>query len=210
MLRYLWLAIKIAVALLVAAFLHYTLPQRDVVYVTGVEIKLEQFGENSIFWASPDSGAASEGGLVERDVRFIDTVQRNGRVMVYRNEDTGFWPPYFKFDSSNLQAEARDLVSGRDDPQWVVMTHYGWRIPFLTAFPNAVAIRPTDDPDATLIPWVNIVILLVLFAVFWAVYVRLHRFKERRISPRVEQMDAAIDERRAATGRWLRSWRRPS
>ena len=81
--------------ILLAAFLHYTLPQRDNVYITGVEVKLEQFGSNSIFWSSPDAGANSEGGFVERDVRFIDTTQANGRVMVYRNEDTGIYPPYF-------------------------------------------------------------------------------------------------------------------
>ena len=206
MLGYLWLAVKIVFFLLIAAWLHYTLPQRDVVYITGVEIKLEQFGENSIFWASPDAGTAAANGVVERDVRFIDTVQRDGDVMVYRNEDTGIWPPYFKFDSSNLQAEARDLVSNRDDPQWVVMTHYGWRIPFLTAFPNAVGVRPIADPDARLIPWFNIVFLTVLFAIWWAIWVRWRRFKTDRITPRIERMDAAIDERSAATGRWFRSF----
>ena len=208
MLGYFWLAVKIVVFAAVAALLHYELPQRDVVYITGVEIKLEQFGENSIFWSSPDAGAAIEGGMVERDVRFIDTVQRDGDVMVYRNEDTGIWPPYFKFDSGNLQAEARDLVSDRTNPQWVVMTHYGWRIPFLSAYPNAVAVRPIDDPDVTLIPWFNIVFLTVLFALWWAVWVRWRRFKTDRITPRIERMDAAIEERSAATSRWFRSWGR--
>ena len=198
MLGYFWLAVKIVVFAAVAALLHYELPQRDVVYITGVEIKLEQFGENSIFWSSPDAGAAIEGGMVERDVRFIDTVQRSGRVMVYRNEDTGVWPPYFKFDSGNLQAEARDLVSDRSNPQWVVMTHYGWRIPFLSAYPNAVAVRPIDDPDVTLIPWFNIVFLTVLFLLWWAAWVRWRRFKTNRITPRIERMDAAIEERAAA------------
>ncbi|EAQ03191.1 hypothetical protein OB2597_13643 [Pseudooceanicola batsensis HTCC2597] len=203
------------VALFVVAFFHYTLPQRDIVYVTGVEIKLEQFGENSIFWAAPDSGAAAQGGTIERDVRFIDTVQRDGDVMVYRNEDTGFWPPYFKFDSSNLQAEARDLVSNRSDPQWVIVTHYGWRIPFLTAYPNAIAVKATDTPDATLIPWVNIVILLIVAAVVWALRVRWVRFRRRRIDPMVGSMDESWDdftdsarERRGRVSRWLGSWRR--
>ncbi|GGL72628.1 DUF1523 family protein [Wenxinia marina] len=208
MLRYIWWAIRLAVLLVVVLFLHYTLPQRDIVYVTGVEIKLEQFGENSIFWASPDSGAASDGGMVERDVRFIDTVQRDGDVMVYRNEDTGVWPPYFKFDSSNLQAEARDLVSTRDAPQWVVMTHYGWRIPFLTAFPNAVGVRPIDDPDVTLIPWLNIAIIVVLIAIWWAIRVRWKRLRRARIDPSLRNADAALAERRAGMQSWLRSWRR--
>ena len=46
--------------------------------------------------------------------------------MVYRNEDTGWgWPPYFKFDTKNLQTEAADLISSKEEPQWVILTHYG-------------------------------------------------------------------------------------
>lgn len=206
--RYVKWAFWLVVLGFVALFLHYTLPQRDIVYVTGVEIKLEQFGENSIFWAAPDSGAAAQGGLIERDVRFIDSVKRSGRVSVYRNEDTGIWPPYFKFDSSNLQAEARDLVSNRNDPQWVVITHYGWRIPFLTAYPNAIAVRPIADPDTTLIPWVNIVVLVVLFAIFWAIRVRWLRFRRARIDPLVEDAGDSWDEGRGRFSRWRDSWRR--
>ena len=38
---------------------------------------------------------------------FIQTIKKNGKPMVYRNEDTGWgWPPYFKFDTANLQADA--------------------------------------------------------------------------------------------------------
>ncbi|SHI54919.1 DUF1523 family protein [Wenxinia saemankumensis] len=208
MLRYIWWAIKIAAAICVAALLHYTLPQRDVVYITSTYNRVVQFGSNSIFWSSPDSGSNVAAGEVSRDVLFIESVQRSGRVMVYRNEDTGFWPPYLKFDSSNLQAEATDLVSNRADPQWVVLTHYGWRIPFLTAFPNAIAVRPTDDPDATLIPWFNIALLVVLFAIWWAIRVRWKRFRRARVDPALLNAGAAYDERSAAAGRWLRSWRR--
>ena len=93
----------------VAAFFHYTLPQKDIVRVTDTENRRIDFGENSIFWASPDAGNA--GVAANRDVFFIQTVRENGSVMVYRNEDTGWgWPPYFKFDTSNLQAEAADLA----------------------------------------------------------------------------------------------------
>ncbi len=67
--------------------------------------------------------------------------------MVYRNEDTGWgWPPYFKFDTTNLQAEAADLRSTAAAPQWAIMTHYGWRNEFLSIFPNAIGIRAVDDP----------------------------------------------------------------
>jgi len=207
--RYVKWVFWIAVILLVGGFLHYTLPKRDIVYVTGVEIKLEQFGENSIFWASPDTGASAAGGVVERDVRFIDTVQRNGKVKVYRNEDTGWgWPPYFKLDSSNLQAEARNLVSNQDNPRWAVIRYYGWRIPALTIFPNAVTIKATDTPDKTLIPWLNIVVLTVLFAIFWAIRVRWLRFWRNRIDPMVTGAEDSINEKRGRFNRWLGTWRK--
>jgi len=88
------------------------------------------------------------------------------------------------------------------------MTHYGWRVRYMTIFPNAITIRPIDDPDIRLIPWFNIVFLTILGAILWAILVRWRRFKARRITPRMEQMDAAIDEQRAGVSRWLSTWRR--
>ena len=56
-------------------FLHYTLPQQDIARVVGVENRRIDFGENSIFWAGPDSG--QDGTAVNRDVRFINTVLKH-------------------------------------------------------------------------------------------------------------------------------------
>lgn len=189
------------------AFLTYVLPDRDVVRVVSTEVIRTDFTSvNRIFFAQTETGGAQQ---LTRDLRLINTVRRNGNVYVYRNEDTGWlWPPYFKFDSSDLQAEAEDLVSTSDDPQWAVMTHYGWRIRYLSIYPNAVTINPIDDPDKRLIPWFNIVFLTLLGAFVWAILVRWRRFVRRRIAPQVEQVDAAIDEKREGLSRWLSSWRR--
>jgi len=93
-----------------AAFFHYTLPQHDIVRVTDTYEKRIDFGENSIFWASPD--VSNDVTPINRDVFFIQTVRAGGDTMVYRHEDTGWdWPPYFKFDPSNLQPEAEHLKS---------------------------------------------------------------------------------------------------
>ena len=133
--------------LFVAAFFHYTLPQHDVVRITDTYEKRIDFGENSIFWSSADVG--NDPTALNRDVFFIQSRLSNGRVMVYRNEDTGWgWPPYFKFDTSNLQAEAADLKSSAEAPKWVSITHYGWRNEFLSIFPNAVSIRPVGSQCA--------------------------------------------------------------
>tara|TARA_R110002124_G_scaffold11974_6_gene56854 strand:+ start:23212 stop:23853 length:642 start_codon:yes stop_codon:yes gene_type:complete len=202
------------VALIVIAFLHYTLPQRDIVRISDTYEKRIDFGENSIFWAKEDTGTAT--GQINRDVFFIQTIRKNGKPLVFRNEDTGWgWPPYFKFDTSNLQTEASDLRSTSENPKWVMVTHYGWRVEFLTVFPNAIAVKRVDDPDMTIIPWLNIIILLVLFAIFWAIRVRWRRFRRRRIDPMMAGADESWDNladgaraRRGRASRWFASWRR--
>lgn len=208
MLRYFKWAFWLAVWVMIGAVLHYTLPQRDVVYVTNTYNRVVQFGENSMFWSSPDVGTNIEAGVVSRDVLFIEATRANGRPAVYRNEDTGLWPPYFKFDSSNLQAEASNLTSSALSPQWVAVRHYGWRVPWLSAFPNAVAIYPVAGPDVRLIPWFNIIFLTVLFALFWAIRVRVKRFFARNVTPTVDGIEAGIADRRAGVSRWLGTWRR--
>lgn len=197
----------------VASILHYTLPQHDVARITDTEVRRIDPGENRWFWASPDAG--SDATVQNRDVFFISTVLTNGRVMVYRNEDTSWgWPPYFKFDTSNLQAEAADLRSTSANPQWVVIRHYGWRNEFFTIFPNAISVRAVDSPDVRVIPWISIIILTILFAFFWAVWVRWRRFRMARIDPVLEDVEEGFDavgdgiaRRRSGLRKWLDSWK---
>lgn len=185
--------IIIAFWVIVAAFLHYTLPQNDIVRITDTYEKRVDPGENSWFWAQADVG--SDGTLPTRDVFFIQTVDVDGGIMVYRNEDTGWgWPPYFKFDTSNLYAEASDMKSTADDPRWIAVRHYGWRNEFISIFPNAVSVKEVDSPDTRIIPWTNIVILTVLFALFWAIRVRWKRFQAKRIDPVVQRVEDRIDD----------------
>ena len=174
--------------LLVAAVLHYTLPQHDIVRITDTYEKRVDPGNNALFWSGAEGG--SDPNVTTRDVFFIQAFQGDGDPMIYRNEDTGWgWPPYFKFDSANLHARAKDMVSPQnaDPPQWVVLRHYGWRFEVLSIYPNAVAIRPADGPDQRIIPWFNIVFLLVLAGVARAVQVRWRRFRKNRINPVVDE-----------------------
>lgn len=198
-------ALVITFWVLVAAFFHYTLPQHDVARITDTYEKRIDFGENSLFWATADVG--NDGTTVNRDVFFIQTRLSNDKVMVYRNEDTGWgWPPYFKFDTSNLQAEAADLKSGADAPQWVVIKHYGWRNEFLSIFPNAVSVRAVNSPDVRIIPWLNIVILLIFFAVVWAIWVRWRRFREARIDPVLEDVGDSLADAGDSISNTRRKW----
>jgi len=172
--------------LLMLAFLHYTLPQHDIVRISDTYEKRVDFGENSIFWSNQGSGDAEN--TVNRDVFFIQTVKANGRIMVYRNEDTSWgWPPYFKFDTANLQAEASDLKASAEAPKWVAIKHYGWRNEFLSIYPNATAVKRVDGPDARVISWISVAILIFLAALCWGLYVRWKRFWARRNAPSTDE-----------------------
>lgn len=215
--------VRIVVILFMGLLLHYALPQRDIARVTSTEIIRTDFSSiNRIFYAQADAGAEEQ---PTRDLRLINTVRKTtylfgmmrGRdqVMVFRNEDTGWiWPPYFKFDSSDLQAEAADSVSSKDDPEWVAITHYGWRVRYLSIFPNAIAIKPIDGPDVRLIPWFNIFFFVFLIAAFLFLRAMWMQFRERTLDPlgdaandRYDRVSADIGERRGRLRRWLDTWR---
>ncbi|MDW3223285.1 MAG: DUF1523 family protein [Paracoccaceae bacterium] len=209
-----WVFIILLWALIASVF-HYTLPQVDIVRVTDTYEKRIDPGENRLFWAQADVG--TNANATSRDVFFIQSRRVDDKVMVYRNEDTGWgWPPYFKFDTSNLQAEAADAKSTSAAPQYVAIRHYGWRIEFFTIFPNAISLWPVDGPDASKpLPWMNILILGGLAVLFGAIWVRWRRFRQARIDPKLEEMqdswEAAEDnmaEKRNRLRRWWAAKRR--
>ncbi|OWU82444.1 DUF1523 family protein [Phaeobacter sp. 22II1-1F12B] len=211
------------VLILFGALLHYVLPQHDIVKITSTEIIRTDFSSlNRIFYAQADSGsAASE----TRDLRLINTQKKKTwllgfyprdkmGVMVYRNEDTGWiWPPYFKFDSADLQAEAAaNIAPGQE--RWVVVTHYGWRNKYLSIYPNAIGIRPVEGPDVTVIPWFNIVFFAFLLFCFGFLRAVWRQFRQRTVDPALESAEDTWDavgdgmtQRRNRFSRWLDTWR---
>lgn len=203
------------IALIAFGFLHYTLPQHDIVRVVNTYQERQDLTDwTRIFWSNPDD---QSGTLTSRDVQFISTIKTNGKPMVYRNEDTGWsWPPYFKFDTASLQTEADDLRSSSETPKWAVVTHYGWRNELISIFPNAVAIRPITGPDVTVIPWFNIFFFLVVGFILLMVRRMWLQFRERTIDPALEEAGAAWDQvegRAELAGKrakgWFSSWRKP-
>ena len=159
------------VVLAVGGFLHWSLPSRDVVRILGTEVQRRT------------EGSGPEGQVRVTDVRYIKAVSPDGDPRVYRNEDTGWgWPPFFKFDSANLAAEADNATSSEDDPRWMVVRHYGWRIPMISAFPNALSIRPAPGPDPLLVPWTSLVVVVLLVTGVGFVWLRVRRWWARRRS----------------------------
>jgi len=99
-----------------------------------------RWGPNS--WKVQITGVTGDGRGVQYRIESV----RDGTTdtLIFRNEDAGFTPPYFKFDSARLQSQASRIT--RECPTEPVTVHgYGFRIPFLDMFPNATSIdAPTD------------------------------------------------------------------
>lgn len=215
------MVLRLLIVSILALVLHYALPQHDVVQVVGVSEPRQDFGPvNRWFFAQADSGSAT---FANRDVKLIRTEKKetfllgfiprdSTEIMVYRNEDTGLiWPPYFKFDSENLQTAA---LSSTNNGEWAVITHYGWRIPFFSIFPNAVSIRTVEGPDVTIIPWFNIGFFIFVAFCFGMVRAMWRQFRERSVDPLLDSAgdhldvaQAEIAERRSGVRNWLNSWR---
>jgi len=209
----------------VGGLLHYVLPQHDIVRITSTEVIRTDFTAlNRLFYAQADSGSAELG---TRDLRLIYTEKKKTfllgfiardatKVMVYRNEDTGWiWPPYFKFDSSDLQAQAAAVSTSGVGKNWAVITHYGWRNKYLSIYPNAIGIRAVDGPDVRIIPWFNIFFFVFLIVAFLFLRAMWRQFRERTIDPvmqdmgdRVDAMGDAVSEKRGRLRRWLDTWRK--
>ncbi len=222
--RYIIWFFRLVVFVILFGLLDYVLPQHDVARISATEvIRMDFSSYNRLFYAQSDSGTSE---MPTRDVRLINTVRKKTYllgfirrdaegVLVYRNEDTGWiWPPYFKFDSSDLQAEASQYTSTNADPQWVVITHYGWRNRFLTIYPNAIGIRPVDGPDVTVIPWFNIFFFVFVGAALLFIRAMWMQFRERSIDPAlaragdvIDRADARFDDTRGRFSKWLDSWR---
>ena len=112
------LKIGFGVLLIVILFLffHYNLPRTSVVQISGTDTKrVDKAVEVEIVKGGKD--IAEKTTTQTEDVRFINSVSRKGKPMVFRNEDTGWgWPPYFKFNSADITAEAQAFETDQSKP----------------------------------------------------------------------------------------------
>ncbi len=193
-------ALGFAAFLLIAAVLHYSLPSRDVVRIVGTNVVRMDFERRD---------AQGNPITVTRDVQLIYAKWPDGGDRVYRNEDTSWgWPPYFKFDTANLATQSTDLVSTAEAPDWVVVRHYGWRIPVLSMFPNALSIRGASGPDESLRPWFNILFITLLVLIVLIVRRGLIILFRQHVDPVIDEIDREVDERAGAiAGRYRRGRR---
>ena len=186
--------IFIILALLGLAFLHYNLPDRDIVRVVGTFEIRDDKPAGSFGAGAPDAGSKK---FPNRDVRYISTKRPNGKPMVYANQDTGWgWPPYFKFDTSNLTADAQDLILRyqADEEIWVAVRHYGWRIEMFSLYPNAVSMKVVDGPETRLIPVFNIVLLSILGGILLFIWLSIRRWKKKNVDPITDKIGDELDD----------------
>ena len=82
------------------------------------------------------------------------------KEFVFKNEDTGWgWPPYFKFNSADVTAEAQAFATDKEKP-WVLVKYYGWRFTMFSMFPNVLDLKKVGK-TYTHVPVFNIVVAVV-------------------------------------------------
>ena len=137
--------------------LSYVLPQVSVVEVVGVEVKRTDVEQGT------------------HDVYLIQTqLIDGGAVRVFRNEDALL---YLKFDSATLQARVTGLSRGQGTES-VAVRHYGWRIPVLSMFPNAISAWPVE-PSYRHLPLFNIVVVVLLLLTTFSVWRAVRRVRAK-------------------------------
>lgn len=159
-------------------FFHYNLPRTSVVQISGTDTKrVDKAGriEKKENGKDKKENAATQ----TADVRFINSVSRKGKPMVFRNEDTGWgWPPYFKFDSADITAEAQAFATDQGKP-WVLVKYYGWRFTMFSMFPNVLDLKKVAK-DYTHIPVFNIVFFILLVTLILIVRSKLKKLFSKR------------------------------
>lgn len=162
----------LVVALAIAGLLAWSLPQHRVVRIDGTEVRRDDGSTLSSAGQAPLHKPGT-------DMYYVYASNLEGTdVHVYRNQDTGFgFPWYFKMDAAEVQGRAQLLA--RHDDQMALVTYYGWRIPVLGLFPNAVDVQAWDRPDE---PWpiFNITFLTLLLIATGGTALKLRRWRRAR------------------------------
>ncbi len=166
--KYLKLILISAFLTIILFFAHYTLPSKDVVRIVGTEVVRTEVGSNPVFWVRGGTGET-----LNRDIRFINGVNFGSESeRVYRNEDTGWrWPPYFKFDSGDIQAQAQSFA-GRSVER-VLVNHYGIRNRTLSIYPNVTSVRELGPGETKPLNWLRYIgfgFAIVLLLVVWRLW----------------------------------------
>ena len=155
--KYFLILVSLSFFIVIGGVVNYAMPSYDETYVTGMEVR-RMDKDGVISKSNPADGEV-------RDVYFLFTESEPNKVMVYRNEDTGWGlPPYFKFGSADIQAKAQAYAN---EKQRVQIKYYGWRINWMNEFRNVVSIQPLAEGETLAKPIVSYVLYAVLAFLFF-------------------------------------------
>lgn len=85
-------------------------------------------------------------GNESRDQYRIDTLRVSDKsTLVFRNVDAALLPPYFKWDSADLQTLARTHAVRDATGPTIRIRYYGWRIKLFSMFPNATSLWVVEE-----------------------------------------------------------------
>ncbi|WP_448917369.1 DUF1523 family protein [Haemophilus sputorum] len=155
--KYFLILVSLSFFIVIGGVVNYAMPSYDETYVTGMEVR-RMDKDGVISKSNPADGEV-------RDVYFLFTESEPNKVMVYRNEDTGWGlPPYFKFGSADIQAKAQAYAN---EKQRVQIKYYGWRINWMNEFRNIVSIKPLLEGETVAQPIVSYVLYGVIVLLFF-------------------------------------------
>lgn len=155
--KYFLILVSLSFFIVIGGVVNYAMPSYDETYVTGMEVR-RMDKDGVISKANPADGEV-------RDVYFLFTESEPNKVMVYRNEDTGWGlPPYFKFGSADIQAKAQAYAN---EKQRVQIKYYGWRINWMNEFRNIVSIKPLLEGETVAQPIVSYVLYGIIVLLFF-------------------------------------------
>lgn len=155
--KYFLILVSLSFFIVIGGVVNYAMPSYDETYVTGMEVR-RMDKDGVISKSNPADGEV-------RDVYFLFTESEPNKVMVYRNEDTGWGlPPYFKFGSADIQAKAQAYAN---EKQRVQIKYYGWRINWMNEFRNIVSIKPLLEGETVAKPIVSYVLYGIIVLLFF-------------------------------------------
>ena len=155
--KYFLILVSLSFFIVIGGVVNYEMPSYDETYVTGMEVR-RMDKDGVISKSNPADGEVL-------DVYFLFTESEPNKVMVYRNEDTGWGlPPYFKFGSADIQAKAQAYAN---EKQRVQIKYYGWRINWMNEFRNIVSIKPLLEGETVAKPIVSYVLYGVIVLLFF-------------------------------------------
>jgi hypothetical protein len=171
------IGIGIVLIVVIALFFHYNLPRTAVVQISGTDTKrVDKPKETKVEQTETDEQIKIEPHT--KDVRFINSVSRKEKPMVFKNLDTGWgWPPYFKFNSANLTAEAQAFATDQSKP-WVLVKYYGWRFTVFSMYPNVLNLKQVDR-NYTHLPLFNIVFIILVLVMIFVIRRNFKKFVDR-------------------------------